>query len=187
MLTPKHADFIYTIFLISRSNLLIVYNCPPPKSLLGVQLTGQRGMIPCILTNLLAWVFNTCNNNLAHFAVWTGAYDGGHFRWGRNVNSKGWCLIECQDIFYVINYSNLVIQTISWDLSTRQTADHMQINCPGVCLWCQCPLHSSGSYPSSLKGSTMGKFTSVCSLSAWLNTAKPLKMHKAVGCLFDIN
>ena len=36
------------IFLIPRSNLVMVYNCPPPKSLLGVQLTGQRRMIPCI-------------------------------------------------------------------------------------------------------------------------------------------
>ena len=41
MLTPKHAGFIHTIFLISLSNLLIVYNCPPPKSLLGVQLSMQ--------------------------------------------------------------------------------------------------------------------------------------------------
>ena len=48
MLTPKHAGFIHTIFLISQSNLLIVYNCPPPKYLLGVQLTGQRRMIPFI-------------------------------------------------------------------------------------------------------------------------------------------
>ena len=48
MLTPKHAGFVHTIFLISQSNLLIVYNCPPPKSLLGVQLTGQCGTIPCI-------------------------------------------------------------------------------------------------------------------------------------------
>ena len=30
----SHAPgFVHTIFLISRSNLLIVYNCPPPKSL----------------------------------------------------------------------------------------------------------------------------------------------------------
>ena len=29
-----------------------------------------------------------------------------------------------------------------------------------------CPLRSSGSYPLNLKGSTMGKFRSVCSLSA---------------------
>ena len=48
MLTPKHAGFIHTIFLISQSNLLIVYNCPPPKSLLGVQLTGQHRTILCI-------------------------------------------------------------------------------------------------------------------------------------------
>ena len=48
MLTPKHSGFVHTILLISQSNLLIVYNCPPPKSLLGVQLTGQRGTIPCI-------------------------------------------------------------------------------------------------------------------------------------------
>lgn len=74
--------------------------------------------------NLLAWVFNTCNNNLALFAVWTGAYDRGHFRWGSDVNGKGWCLIEYQDIFYVINYSNLVIKTIGRDLSTGQTAEH---------------------------------------------------------------
>ena len=48
MLTPKHAGFIHTILLISQSNFLIVYNCPPPKSLLGVQLIGQCRMIPCI-------------------------------------------------------------------------------------------------------------------------------------------
>ena len=48
MLTPKHAGFVHTIFLISRSNLLIVYNCPPPNSLLGVQLTGQCGTFSCI-------------------------------------------------------------------------------------------------------------------------------------------
>ena len=48
MLTPKHAGFIHTIFLISQSSLLIVYNCPPSKSLLGVQLTGQCGMISYI-------------------------------------------------------------------------------------------------------------------------------------------
>ena len=32
MLTPKHAGFVHTIFLISRSDLLIVYNCPPPSA-----------------------------------------------------------------------------------------------------------------------------------------------------------
>ena len=50
MLTPKHAGFVHTIFLISQSNLLIVYNCPPPKSLLGVQLTGKHRIILCIQT-----------------------------------------------------------------------------------------------------------------------------------------
>ena len=36
----KHAGFVHSIFLISQSNLLIVYNYPPSKSLHGVQLTG---------------------------------------------------------------------------------------------------------------------------------------------------
>ena len=48
MLTPKHAGFIHTIFLILQSNFLIVYNCPPPKSLLGVQLIGQPRTISWI-------------------------------------------------------------------------------------------------------------------------------------------
>ena len=94
-------------------------------------------LLTSLCRNLLAWVFNTCNNNLALFAVWTGAYDRGHFRWGSDMNGKWWCLIEYQDIFYVINYSHLVIKTIGQDLSTRQTVEHVQINCPGVCLWCQ--------------------------------------------------
>ena len=58
MLTPKHAGFVHTIFLISQSNLLIVYNCPPPKSLLGVQLTGQHGTIALHL-DLFAHSLNT--------------------------------------------------------------------------------------------------------------------------------
>ena len=43
---------------------------------------------------------------------------------------------------------------------------------PVFFLGTKCPLHSSGSYPLSLKGSTVGKFRSVCSLSAWLDTVK---------------
>ena len=107
-------------------------------------------MVPTSLCrNLLSWVFNTCNNNLAIFAVWTGAYDRGHFRWGSNVNGKG-CLIECQDRFYVINYSNLVIKTIGRDLSTGQTVEHTQINCPGVCLRCHpCIIPGTPALPSS--------------------------------------
>ena len=36
----RNAGFVHTISLMSWSNLLVVYNCPPRKSLLGVQLTG---------------------------------------------------------------------------------------------------------------------------------------------------
>ena len=49
--------------------------------------------------------------------IWQGG-----FQMGSDANSLAWYLIECQDIFYIVNYSNLVIKTISWDLSTRQTA-----------------------------------------------------------------
>jgi len=51
-----------------QSNLPIVYNCPPPKSLLGVQLTGQHRTIPCVFdpaahslnTKILIYVFYMC-------------------------------------------------------------------------------------------------------------------------------
>ena len=50
------------------SNLLIVYNCPPPKSLLRVQLTGQCRTIPCVFdpaahslnTKILIYTFYMC-------------------------------------------------------------------------------------------------------------------------------
>ena len=100
-------------------------------------------LLMSLCRNLPAWVSNTCNNNLALFAVWTGAHDRGHFRWGSNVNSKGW-LIEYQDIFYIISHSNLVIKMIGQDLSTGQTAEHTQINClvfaSGVILLWKLPL-----------------------------------------------
>ena len=48
----------------------------------------------------------------------------------------------------------------SWEWQGRRPKYHI------------CPLRSSGSYPLSLKGSTVGKFMSVCLLSAWLDMAK---------------
>ena len=49
-LTPKHAGFVHTVLFDHEVNSLLYYNCPPPKFLLGVQLAGQRGTIPCVLT-----------------------------------------------------------------------------------------------------------------------------------------
>ena len=52
MLIPKHAGFVHAVLYFNHeeSPFKFDYNCPPPESLLGVQLAGQHGMIPSILT-----------------------------------------------------------------------------------------------------------------------------------------
>ena len=43
MLTPKCAGFIHTVLYLESQRKLLKfdYNCPPPESLLGVQLVGS--------------------------------------------------------------------------------------------------------------------------------------------------
>jgi hypothetical protein len=50
IMIPKRAGFDHLkLYLNHEENFFkIEYNCPPPESLLGVQLAGQRGTIPCI-------------------------------------------------------------------------------------------------------------------------------------------
>jgi hypothetical protein len=47
---PKRAGFDHLKLYLNHeeNSFKIEYNCPPPESLLGVQLAGQRGTIPCI-------------------------------------------------------------------------------------------------------------------------------------------
>jgi len=63
LFVPKAADFKFfdgvplvlqmaVILNHEENSLKIDYNCPPPESLLGVQLAGQCGMIPCVLIQL---------------------------------------------------------------------------------------------------------------------------------------
>jgi len=43
MLTPKHAGFVHTVLYLKSQRKLLEfdYNCPPPESLLRVQLAGS--------------------------------------------------------------------------------------------------------------------------------------------------
>jgi len=47
MLTPKHTGFIHTVLYLKSQRKLLKfdYNCPPPESLLRVQLAEHQGVL----------------------------------------------------------------------------------------------------------------------------------------------
>jgi hypothetical protein len=61
-MNPKHTGFdhLKLYFLSQRKLLKIDYNCPPPESLLGVQLAGQH-RTDSLHLDLLAHSLNTKN------------------------------------------------------------------------------------------------------------------------------
>jgi len=70
MLTPKHAGFVHTVLYLKSQRKLLKfdYNCPPPESLLGVQLAGSM-QDDFLHIDLVAHSLNTQNPYLCFLHV----------------------------------------------------------------------------------------------------------------------
>jgi len=70
MLTPKHTGFIHTVLYLKSQRKLLKfdYNCPPPESLLGVQLAGST-WDDFLHIDLVAHSLNTQNPYLCFLHV----------------------------------------------------------------------------------------------------------------------